>query len=137
MAAFLTSFPCSFIRDFGTSKKRSVRKGLPLEDHNIIIFSKPKPQIANLQFFSLASSINGPPFKHRSIARHGENVHVLDDESTGITVLKRRRLLSLALPISFGFLPWRGCSEGGFYDTRLVGENCQKVYQPAAGAEER
>lgn len=78
----------------------------------------------------------------------------------------RRWLLSVAPPLLF--LPWKGCSEGGFYDTGKllslmvdmllhlycgflydtgvldfvflfegVHENCQKIYQPAAAAEER
>ena len=46
-----------------------------------------------------------------------------------------RRLVIVAPPL-FLWLPWRGCTEGGFYDTGVT-ENCQKIYQPAAAAEER
>jgi hypothetical protein len=49
----------------------------------------------------------------------------------------RRRLLSLAAPLALGFIPWRGCSECGFYDTGISDGRCQRVYQPAAAAEAR
>ncbi|KAL4521972.1 hypothetical protein Ndes2526B_g01901 [Nannochloris sp. 'desiccata'] len=47
--------------------------------------------------------------------------------------MKRRSIL-LAAPLLF--LPVTGCSSGGFYDTGIT-ENCRKLYQPAAAAEER
>lgn len=57
-------------------------------------------------------------------------------DTVKLTCIGRRECMSL-IPVILGFLPWKGCSEGGFYDTGISGEGCQKMYQPAAAAERR
>jgi hypothetical protein len=50
-----------------------------------------------------------------------------------------RRAAAISV-VAVGFLPWRGCSVGGFYDTHVAGEpghDCQAMWQPAAAAEAR